>query len=43
MWLIINQAKEAEDGVVMVAEDDTEAKDDKAKEAEVLEGPISTE
>jgi hypothetical protein len=43
MWLIVNQAKEAEDGVVMAAEADTEARDDKAKEAEVLEGPISME
>jgi hypothetical protein len=43
MQLIINQAKEAEDGVVMAAEADTEAGDDKAKEAEVLEGPTSTE
>ena len=43
MRLIVNQAEEAEDGVVMAAEADTEAEDDKAKEAEVLEGPISME
>jgi len=43
MRLIVNQAEEAEDGVVMAAEADTEAGDDKAKEAEVLEGPISME
>ena len=41
MRLIVNQAEEAEDGVVMAAEADTEAGDDKAKEAEVLEGPTS--
>jgi hypothetical protein len=43
MRLTVNQAEEAEDGVVMAAEADTEVGDDKAKEAEVLEGPISME
>jgi hypothetical protein len=43
MQLIVNQAKEAEDGVILAAEADTEAGDNKAKEAEVLEGPTSME
>jgi hypothetical protein len=43
MRLIVKQAEEAEDGVVMAAEADTEAGDDKAQEAEVLEEPTSME
>jgi hypothetical protein len=43
MRLIVNQAAEAEDGVAMAAEADTEAGDVKAKEAKILDEPISME
>jgi hypothetical protein len=43
MRLIVNQAAEAEDGVAMAAEADMEAGDVKAKEAKILDKPISME